>query len=304
MLDTSAHMAASQALNCIIAMDICTIGLIKDKERVLRGNDEYKKKRLRDILSMAKTGRYKFSFILSIIEKATDLEHQMSLKEMITRFEKDYRVLVGMLGSHNMRENTKILKKLIKIIMDENYGIEERAEINIHLYHDLLNYYNNLGIKKDPEPPSQRLVFAKQITDYAQELGIARGHPVTAICVASIYGCAEARHILKINNKGEFNSSNALGDIMSFYRIAKTRYQIMTNIPGMRIEFRTEDKGLGNMHAFYSATVTDVIDDTPLLSVFNIDDKRMFPRLVSKANGLNKKERDELYAMLNFRKPD
>lgn len=304
MFNISARMAASQALNCIIAMDICTVGLIKDKERVLRGDDEYKKKRLCDILSMAKSGRYKFSFILSIIEKATDLEHQISLREMISRFEKDYRILVGILGAHNIRENNRILKHLIKIIMDENYGIEERAEINIYLYHDLLNFYNNLGIKKDPEPPSQRLVFAKQITDYAEQLGIKRGHPVIAICVASIYGCTEARQILKINNKGEFNSSNALGDIMSFYRIAKTRHQIMMNIPGTRIEFRTEDKGLESMHAFYSATVTDVIDDTPVLSIFNIDDKNMFPRLVSKANGLNKKERDTLYDMLNFRKPN
>ena len=78
----------------------------------------------------------------------------------------------------------------------------------------------------------------------------------------------------------------------------------MTNVPGIRIEFRTADKGLENMHAFYSATVTDVIDDTPVLSVFNIDDKKIFPRLISKAKGLTKKERDELYAMLNFRKPE
>ncbi|MNG42083.1 hypothetical protein D3C84_1317220 [compost metagenome] len=49
--------------------------------------------------------------------------------------------------------------------------------------------------------------------------------------------------------------------------------------------------------------MTGIIDGTPVLSVFDIDDKKMFPRLVSKANGLNKEERDALYEMLNFRKP-
>lgn len=152
MFKLSPHTAASQALNCIIAMDICTIGLIKDKKRILEGTDENKKRRLRELLSMAKTGQYRFSFVLSIIEKSTDLAHPMTLKEMIARFEKDCRILIGHLGSGNMIESPKQLKQLIKIIMDENYNIEDRAELNIHLYHELLTFYNSLGIKKDPEP--------------------------------------------------------------------------------------------------------------------------------------------------------
>lgn len=90
---------------------------------------------------------------------------------------------------------------------------------------------------------------------------------------------------------------------MSFYRIAKARHMLIKNVPGIRIEFRTEDKGLESMHEFYSATVVDTIDDTSLLSVFDLNDKKMFPRLTSKANGINKKERDALYEMLDFRKP-
>lgn len=304
MFKLSAHTAASQALNCIIVMDICTIGLIKDKERVVRGNDENKKRRRQDLISMAKSGRYKFSFILSIVEKATDLTHPMTLKEMTARFEKDYRSLSAYLGPSALRENQKQLKQLIKIIMDENYSVEERAEVNLHLYLDLLVFFNSLGINKDPDPASERLILAKKVTDYADRIGISRGHAVIAICVASIYGCEGARRILKVNDKGEFNPSNALGDIMSFYRIAKTRHLVMTTFPGMRIEFRTEDKGLESMHDFYAATVTGIVDDTPMLSVFDIDDKKMFPRLVTKSNGLNKKERDALYEMLNFRKPE
>lgn len=304
MFKLSARTAASQALRCIVAMDICTIGLIKDARGVSSGTDMNKKARRRELITMAQTGRYQFSFVLAIVEKATDLAHPMTVKEMISRFQKDYQSLSAYLGPGNMRESQNQLKHLIKIIMDENYTIEERAELNIHLYLDLLEFYNGLGIKKDPEPASDRLVFAKKLTDYGEELGISRGHPVIAICVASIYGCEGARKILKVNDKGEFNASNALGDIMSFYRIAKTRHMVMTSVPGVRIEFRTEDKGLESMHEFYSATVTDIIDDTPVLSVFDIDDKKMFPRLVSKANGLNRKERDALYEMLNFRKPE
>lgn len=302
MFKLSARTAASRALKCIVAMDICTIGLIKDARSVSGGTDGDKKARRQALISMARTGRYQFSFILAIVEKATDLAHPMTLKEMIARFQKDYQSLSAYLGPGNMRENQSQLKHLIKIIMDENFSIEERAELNIHLYLDLLGFYNGLGIKKDPEPASERLVLAKKLTDYGEMLGISRGHPVIAICIASIYGCESARRILKVSSRGDFNPSNALGDIMSFYRIAKTRHLVMANVPGIRIEFRTEDKGLENMHEFYSATVTDIIDGTPVLSVFDIDDKKMFPRLVSKANGLNTEERDALYEMLNFRK--
>lgn len=303
MFEISARTAASRALKCIIAMDICTIGIIKDVRSVSNGTNENKKKRRQDLISMARTGRYQFSFVMAIVEKATDLEHPMTLKEMIARFQKDYQSLSAYLSPGNMCESQSQLKSLIKIIMDENFSIKERAELNIEQYLDFLVFYNGLGIKKDPEPASERLILAKKITDYGEELGISRGHPVIAICVASIYGCEGARRILKVEGKGGFNASNALGDIMSFYRIAKARHMLIKNVPGIRIEFRTEDRGLESMHEFYSATVVDAIDDTSLLSVFDLNDKKMFPRLTSKANGINKKERDALYEMLDFRKP-
>ena len=41
------------------------------------------------------------------------------------------------------------------------------------------------------------------------------------------------------------------------------------------------------VNTYYSTTVTDVIDDTPVLLIFNIADKNMFPWLVSKANWIS-----------------
>ncbi|MBN3051847.1 MULTISPECIES: hypothetical protein [Pectobacterium] len=299
----SARIAASFLVRPILVMDICTIGLIKQREQIPQNDDENKKERLRQLISLAKSGKYKFSFILAIIEKATDVRHQLTKQQMVDRFMDDYRMIVGLIGSNNMLEKPKFLKFLIDIIMDENYSIEERAELKLKDYLELLNFYNTLGIKTDPAR-EELLVLAKKVTDYAEKLGINRGHPVVAICVASIYGCSDARRILKVNKKGEFNPSNALGDIQSFYRLARTKHVVQTNYPGSRVEFRTEDKALESMHTYYTATVSHELDGVLIYAIHNINDEKMFPLLFTKEMGLNIEERNALYALLDFRIPD
>ncbi|QHQ20862.1 hypothetical protein GMW71_11220 [Pectobacterium brasiliense] len=264
---------------------------------------EIKKKieRLRQIVELAKSGTYKFSFLLAIIEKATDATNRLSLRKITARFLCDYRQIVGLIGKENMRETPEELKVLIGLLMDENYVLEERAELGLKGYLAFLKYFNSLGIKKDPEPPSRRLELARKITDHAETLDISRGHPVITVCVASIYGNMDARGILKVDPKGKFNPSNALGDIMSFYRFAKAKFVVQARIPGLPVVFRTEDESLERMHAYYVAHASIKNNGEMHFSFYDLNAKKMFPRLY-KQGSIKKKELDELYKMLNFSK--
>lgn len=295
------HTPPPYIFKTVLIMDICTIGLIKERHKIPSGKDENKKERLEQLISYAKKGSYKFSFILAITEKATDKKNRLSRKEMIERFRRDHRTLVGIIGERNMAENQATLKRLISIIMDENYGIAERAELLLDEYLEFLSFYNELNVRTDPAK-EDRLPLAKKITERASQLGISAGHPVVAICVASVYGCADARRILKVNRKGEFNPSNAYGDIQSFYRVAKARHMINQHYPGMRLEFRTEDKALEDMHTYYKAIVLHEDDGVPLYGIPTIHDEKMFPRLFSRGKCLSDEELSAVYLLLNFRK--
>lgn len=301
MKNFSARTAAFSMVNSLLVMDICTIGFIKDREKIPLRNNEKKKARLDQLISIAKSGSYKFSFILAIVEKATDVQNPMSCKEMTERFLRDYREILGLIGSNNMAESTTALKGLIKILMDDRYSVEERAEVLLPEYLRLLKFYNELDVITDPAK-AERLPLAKKITDYAAELGISPGHPVVTVCVASVYGCKDARKILKVNSEGEFNPSNALGDIQTFYRMANVRHLVSGRYPGMKVVFRTEDEALENMHTYYKAVVLHKLDNAPLYAIPEIDNEKMFPLLFSKKNGSHEAELDELYQILNFKK--
>lgn len=299
-MNYSERIAPLHIFKTVLVMDICTIGLIKERHKISSGKDENKKKRLKQLISYAKKDRYKFSFVLAIVEKATDTKHRLSRKEMIERFRRDHRYLVGIIGERNMAESQATLKRLISIIMDENYGLEERAELLLNEYLELLVFYNELGIKVDPAK-EDRLPLAKKITERASQLGIGAGHPVVAICVASVYGCADARLILKVNRKGEFNPSNAYGDIQSFYRVAKARHMLNQHYHGMGLEFRTEDKALEKMHTYYKAILLREDAGVPIYGIPTIYNDKMFPLLFSRANCVNNEELAAVYSLLNYR---
>lgn len=303
-MTTQVHPAAlPRSRKTVLIMDICTIGYIKARERIQQSDQDKRVERLNQIIAMAQSGQYQFSFFLAIIEKSTDAKNPMTCEQMVKEFLGDYNSIVDLIGEDNMREKPEELISLITGLMDDNYTFEDRAELKLKEYLVLLTYFNSLRVYSDPEPPSRRLELAKKVTEYGERLEIGRGHPVISICVASVYGNNDARKILKVDKHGNFNASNALGDILSFYRIAKVEYLITLVRPDLDVVFRTEDQWLEKMRAYYITTVSRVVDDEYYYSVWDLNTKKMFP-LLYKKNNLNRKERDALYEMLDFKKPE
>lgn len=280
----------------ILVMDICTIGLIKEREKILIHTDERKKSRLSQIIDLAKSGKYRFSFILAIIEKATDVEHPMTGQELTERLLRDHEMISGLIGVENIYETTEALINFIPNYMSSDHRPEDRAELALSSYLEQLSFYDSLNV--EAEPKKEKILFrAKEITDNAKVLGIGPGHPVVTVCVAAVCGCKDAWRILR-RKKGVFNPSNALGDIQSFFRLAKVKSLVNSIIPGLEVVFRTEDEGLENMHEYY---VYDHDISTDKLNLAYLGTRMMFPLLYDEMGNEDKDMRDKLFEMLDFK---
>ncbi|ENR5394047.1 hypothetical protein ACEWIT_003872 [Providencia rettgeri] len=287
----------------IILMDICTITDIKDQNLIEIGTDDKKKKRLWQLTEFIKND-FRFSLLLSIIEKATDYTHPMNTKELLERTIKDYEQLVGFIPKENIVESPFVLEKLIPVLMDERYTKEERAELSIKSSLELLTFFEGLKITSTPAS-SQRFKLAEQVAIEGERLGLTPGYPTIMICIASIYECIDARKVLKIEEKGKekkpFNPSNCLGDIMSFYRVATAIRRINEVLPEVDVLFRTEDQYLENLHQYIKVTEIIRPDNIPVLHSEFIQPEKLFPKLYKNGKCINEQERDKLFALLNFK---
>ncbi|MEJ5075772.1 hypothetical protein [Erwinia sp. MYb535] len=281
----------------ILVMDICTIGIVKERESILLNEDERKKNRLHQIIELVKSGKYRFSFILAIIEKATDVKHPMTGQQMTERFLRDHEMISDLIGVNNILETTEALENIIPRYMSSEFSPEERAELALSSYLEQLSFYDSLNVEDKPKK-EKMLSRAKDITDKATALGIGSGHPVITVCVAAVCGCKDAWRILR-RKRGVFNPSNALGDIQSFFRMARVKSLINSKMPGVEVVFRTEDEGLENMHKYY---VYDHDIRTGKLNLRLLDTNMMFPLLYDEAGNEDEDMLYELYEMLSFEK--
>ncbi|WED77559.1 hypothetical protein [Aeromonas allosaccharophila] len=285
----------------ILLMDICTIGIIKNREKILRGKDSRKKTRLQELEIMAQSNKYRFSFLLAIIEKTTDRRHILTESTAIKEFENDWRAIKGVIGKENMHEPLESFKLLIPTMMDARYHIDERAELSMGPAIELLDYYNELGIHSTPEQ-IERISLTRKIVDFSKKIGFKQSHLVVIICVSALHGCRDAQKILKIKKDGsEFNPSNILGDIMSFVRTAHARALIKSKLPSARCIFRTEDKALESIGQYFNVTydINTSAVTTNFHSLQNLE--KLFPTLFSKNS--TDSIRNEVFSLLQINIP-
>lgn len=291
----------------MVMMDICTIGLLKERVAIFYGKDKRKKERVTQLAHMAESGKYQFSFLAAIIEKGTDFRNQLSADELVKVFQDDYEVIKDFIGKENLFETPEALAAVTPKLVDARYSMEERAELSIPASLALLRYFNSLSIVSTPSK-TDRFKLAKQVASESERLGLTKGYPTITLCVASIYGCIDARDILKIREDGkekngsEFNPSNRLGDIMSFYRLANARHKVNSVLPLVPVIFRTEDAGLENMHQYLHTHVTGMCEEngTLLRTICSAPD-RLFPALYKKGICTDKIELKQLYELLSFK---
>ncbi|WJM79965.1 hypothetical protein [Pectobacterium brasiliense] len=291
----------------IVMMDICTISLLKERVAIFNRNVERPKERITQLAYMAKSGKYQFSFLTAIIEKGTDFRNRFSADEMVKMFQTDYELIKDFIGRENIFETPEALAAIIPILVDARYCMEERAELSIPASLALLSYFNTLGIVSTP-PKTDRFKLAQKVASEGERLGLAKGYPTITVCVASIYGCIDARGILKIREDGkekdgrEFNPSNRLGDIMSFYRVAKARHRINSVLPLGQVIFRTEDAALENMHQYLHTRVTGISEENGTLFCTTCSaPDRLFPALYKQGMCIDKLEIKRLYELLSFK---
>lgn len=291
----------------MVMMDICTISLLKERAAIFSGTDNRKKERVRQLAHMVESGQYQFSFLTAIIEKGTDFRHRLSADEQVKIFQEDHDLIKDFIGTENLFETQEALAAIIPKLVDDNYCIEERAELSIPASLALLSYFNNLCIVSTPSK-TKRFKDAQKVALEGERLGLSKGYPTITICIASIYGCIDARNILKIREDGkekdgsEFNPSNRLGDIMSFYRIANARYMISRILPLTQVMFRTEDAALESMHEYMHSNVTGINEEgeTALCTIFSAPE-RLFPALYKGEVCADEPELKRLYELLSFK---
>lgn len=287
----------------IVLMDICTIKYIEKYKKIEAGSNTDMQERVKQLRDLVDNG-YRFSFLLVILEKATDYQNSMNSNELIARTIKDYELIADFIGKKNIIESPLLIEKMIPVLMDENYKKEERAELSIPSSLNLLIFFNKLGVTNTPAA-SQRFKLAKQVAMEGERLGLTRGYPTIMICIASIYECIDARKLLKIEEKGKgenkYNPSNSLGDIMSFYRVAKAKSQIKSALGNINVIFRTEDKSLENLHKYIKVTEINSYNNTSTLHSQFSHPEKLFPKLYKNGKCINEQERDDLFALLNFK---
>uniref|UniRef100_UPI00223F4177 hypothetical protein n=1 Tax=Aeromonas salmonicida TaxID=645 RepID=UPI00223F4177 len=135
-------MIETKTLNghTILLMDICTIGLIKDRSKIPIGNDNRKKERLSELTELAKSKEYRFSFLLSVIEKTTDRKNELTVDAVIKEFEHDWQCVANFVGSDYMREPLSLLQYMIYTLMNSDYSKDEWAELSLPNVLKLLDY--------------------------------------------------------------------------------------------------------------------------------------------------------------------
>ncbi|ENB7195378.1 hypothetical protein ABIH54_001977 [Enterobacter bugandensis] len=284
----------------VVLLDICIISHIKSRTN-LESKGKEVIKRLDELSDMAKSGMYRFSLLMAILEKGTDYRNILDAEKMIGIFKSDYSQIVEFLGSNNLVEPPEALEQLIPILMDADTPLELRAELSLPACLKLLDFFNReLRVYQTPGK-NERLKYAERVAEEAEHLGLKKGHPTIAICIASIYGCQEAQNILKIKpDVNDFNASNAQGDIQSFYRLAKARSLLERMIPSDNIIFFTADTALDNMHTWFKTTAVGESEEGTLMKTTIVPEK-LLPALYKKGECIDQKQLTRIYELMDYK---
>lgn len=295
------HQNNNIPLRPIVLLDICSVSLIKGRNSNMAGKGKRAQELLAQLKKMAQCGLYRFSFLLPILEKCTDYTNVHNSDELVAIFKDDYAQIVNFVGSKNIVEPPQALEKMIVTLMDESTPKELRAELSIPASLALLNFFNQEMRVTSTPARNLRFKLAVRVADEGERLGLMKGYPTIAICIASIYGCEEARGILKIKKDiNDFNPSNCLGDIMSFYRVANARFLLQSAYPGASVIFRTEDSDLESMHKWFYTRVTGVTDEGTIMKTTCDAPDKLLPMLYKNGECINHKELANVYALMDY----
>lgn len=195
------------------------------------------------------------SLLLIILEKLSNTHTKKSEAEIISSI-LDYDIpnLKSFLKYAYIPENGNFLNAILAIIPEfKKIDLDYKNFLNVLNYN--LKLYNN--ISEFPENAEDRIEMVSKILNFADENNIKRDDLIVLICISKVYRLPAAQAVLKLTpSTTKFNTSNALGDILSFQRVNFIKGEIQ-RIPQLRnkeIIFLTSDEGLFELNKLIKFT--------------------------------------------------
>lgn len=289
-------------------LDICAIAHIKTYLRIKSVKDEHHKESISALRDLD-LSHNSVSYLPALMEKASDQRSKFSAKEFVLEARRDWDAMVAFF------KNARVLEpwNFVEAYATELFGAH--PEQSMPEYLAFLQFANDQGLH-NKIAEGKRLKMAQVLCAKAQELGISTSHPVVLVPIASVYGCEDARLVMKFSGQPKnFNPGNALGDIQSISRVSG----MMTNLiqragasggPFKNGKFKTADSPLQNMLRYFtvlSVSTTDVSDGEVTKTTAAVDVPSLFPVLFGAdrepKDEKSRAELDQLYELLGAEFP-
>ena len=235
------------------------------------------------------------SFFPSIMERVSNQHSIDTTENLIEQMYKDFNTLTGFFRKARVAEETS---HLVSFISSFN---GKYIDTNGGALHEFLKQVNELKLYNTP-PHQMRYKVTKEVCQLADELGLIKRHPVVLTVIASIYDCKPAKGVLKFRpSLTDFNSSNALGDIMMLSRISKLAFPVIKpdingKSPFKREAFITSDTNLGLLYDCFNITqvkVNKYHNETIYNTDMTIDFVKLLPTLFDKDGNTTEQSQKE-----------
>lgn len=261
-------------------LDICAIAHIKDYLPSENIKDEHRKESIRALRDLD-LPQNSVSYLPALMEKASDQRSTFSAEQFVLEARRDWDAMGAFF------KNARVFEPwdFVEANAIELFGAH--PEQSMPEYLALLQFANDQGLH-NKLGEGKRFKMAEVLCAKARELGISTSHPVVLVPIASVYGCDDARLVMKFAGKPEnFNPGNALADIQAISRVAG----LMTNLiqragasggPFKNGKFKTADSSLRNMLRYFtvgSVSTTEMADGTTHKFTMSVDAPSLYPVL-------------------------
>lgn len=289
-------------------LDICAIGHIKTYLPTQSFKDEHHKESIQALQGLD-LPHNSVSYLPALMEKASDQRSKFSVQEFVAEARRDWDAMGA------FYKNARVIEPwdFVEAYATDLFGAH--PEQSGPAYLAFLQFANDQGLHSKTTE-GKRLKMAEVLCAKAQELGISTGHPVVLVTIARVYGCEDARLVLKFAGKPEnFNPGNALGDIQSISRVAGTLTNFIQRAgvsggPFKNGKFKTADSPLHNMLRYFtvqSVITTEMSDGMREKITVSIDAPSLYPDLFGAdrepKDEKSREELDQLYKLLGAEFP-
>lgn len=285
----------------LIMIDSSICSLINSRNEIFAGGDEHKKDLIMQMKSMADSHLYLFSFAFLFFEKLSSCCHFLPVGKEIDDILSELCQVADFLGrSHVVALPDEIV--MLTSELNEVLSLEhKRLNLFVRKYFPLILNFSKLFLPSTFNK-KLRLSFTAQVIANGKKMGIESDDPVILICIASLYGCPEARRILAIKkNHRIFTPEITLRNLLSFYFSARTCQQIRELNPTAEVYFRMEDEALERLHDFLDVQLTENSGEAIILRTTCRAPERLFPALFNtEGECTGRAEREVLYGMLGL----